>query len=453
MVYVAGRLDPAPLLDHTDATTLRAELLDQLIPAVIRARPPTHDPDDPLRPRRSWNPDDVRRWLSLLAHQLDGKRDLLWWHLARHTLSSVRLVVGLGFGLVVGSISGLEFELVEALLPGLVVGSMFGLLAWLGVRKEIIESEPKYANLQLRGRVNLLADELFLSLLLWLGGGFFVGMMGGVAVEPVEPVIGRAAALAAEPMAGVVVGLAGGMLVGAYVGILVLMRVETAVLLVVALAGGVVGGVAVGPVFEPGIALGVALADEPGDELALLGLAVGPVVGLAGWLTYWLGLGLCRWMETPTTADRAGTPLSAHRSDRAVTVIQTVLVGLAVGLVAWPPFGLVLWLVEGSVAGLTVGQVVLLGGLMFGLMAALMTGSGLLGDSRAWLYYTLVARWLAVTGWLPWRLMGFLDDAYRLGLLRIVGPAYQFRHAELQDHLVGSNSVGVSAAGARRVGP
>jgi hypothetical protein len=31
--------------------------------------------------------------------------------------------------------------------------------------------------------------------------------------------------------------------------------------------------------------------------------------------------------------------------------------------------------------------------------------------------------------------MSFLDDAHRLGLLRTVGPIYQFRHAELQDHL------------------
>ncbi|MFF5301355.1 hypothetical protein ACFY5F_18530 [Streptomyces sp. NPDC013161] len=31
--------------------------------------------------------------------------------------------------------------------------------------------------------------------------------------------------------------------------------------------------------------------------------------------------------------------------------------------------------------------------------------------------------------------MTFLDDAHRLGLLRAVGPVYQFRHAEFQDHL------------------
>jgi hypothetical protein len=31
--------------------------------------------------------------------------------------------------------------------------------------------------------------------------------------------------------------------------------------------------------------------------------------------------------------------------------------------------------------------------------------------------------------------MTFLDDAHRLGLLRAVGPIYQFRHADLQDYL------------------
>ena len=36
---------------------------------------------------------------------------------------------------------------------------------------------------------------------------------------------------------------------------------------------------------------------------------------------------------------------------------------------------------------------------------------------------------------LPFRLMRFLDHAHQLGLLRVVGSAYQFRHAELQDHL------------------
>ncbi|MCA1673310.1 MAG: helix-turn-helix domain-containing protein, partial [Actinobacteria bacterium] len=99
MVHVAGRTDPAPLLDHTDATALRTEMLDQPIPAVIRTRPPLRDAADPLRPRRGWDPDDVRRWLSLLTCQVGGTRDLLWWHLPRHTLNPSSF--GLGWTAVI----------------------------------------------------------------------------------------------------------------------------------------------------------------------------------------------------------------------------------------------------------------------------------------------------------------------------------------------------------------
>ena len=37
--------------------------------------------------------------------------------------------------------------------------------------------------------------------------------------------------------------------------------------------------------------------------------------------------------------------------------------------------------------------------------------------------------------------MPFLDDCHSLGLLRAVGPIYQFRHAELQDHLAATYQV------------
>jgi hypothetical protein len=42
---------------------------------------------------------------------------------------------------------------------------------------------------------------------------------------------------------------------------------------------------------------------------------------------------------------------------------------------------------------------------------------------------------LALRGRLPWRLMGFLDDAYHRGVLRQVGAVYQFRHDRLKDRL------------------
>jgi hypothetical protein len=45
------------------------------------------------------------------------------------------------------------------------------------------------------------------------------------------------------------------------------------------------------------------------------------------------------------------------------------------------------------------------------------------------------AAWLAAQGRLPWRLMGFLDEAHQRGALRQVGSYYQFRHIELQREL------------------
>lgn len=59
--------------------------------------------------------------------------------------------------------------------------------------------------------------------------------------------------------------------------------------------------------------------------------------------------------------------------------------------------------------------------------------------------YAITTHRLAQTDQQPRKLMYFLDDAHRLGLLRTVGPIYQFRHAELQDHLAlitGGNRTG-----------
>ena len=40
-------------------------------------------------------------------------------------------------------------------------------------------------------------------------------------------------------------------------------------------------------------------------------------------------------------------------------------------------------------------------------------------------------------GGLPWRLLAFLEDAHRRGVLRRSGAYYRFRHAELQEYLAG----------------
>ena len=87
---------------------------------------------------------------------------------------------------------------------------------------------------------------------------------------------------------------------------------------------------------------------------------------------------------------------------------------------------------RGLTGGLTLGLAFGLSGRFSGGLAV-----GLVGG--AWGRFTLVRGWLALRGYLPWRLLGFLDDAHRLGVLRQTGAVYQFRHALLHDHLTATS--------------
>jgi hypothetical protein len=144
------------------------------------------------------------------------------------------------------------------------------------------------------------------------------------------------------------------------------------------------------------------------------------LLGLASGLVFGLVFGLVNFAASPSIAQRANSPVRSQRDDRRLTVLVTSTVGLLVGLMSAVVFGLS----EGLASGLIVGEA---SGVAFGLVG------GLAG--RAWPAFVVASGWLAVRHRLPLRLMAFLDDAYRLGLLRVVGSAYQFRHAELQDKL------------------
>jgi hypothetical protein len=159
-------------------------------------------------------------------------------------------------------------------------------------------------------------------------------------------------------------------------------------------------------------------------------LVVGLLFGLGYGLVVWLLVGFVNglvgpvldWLRVPADDALAATPRSVFHSDRAVVVAAGLVVGLISGLVS----GLVVGLAAGTVVGIAFGLVGgLVGGLAFGL---LFVGAG-------WGWFAIARTWLALGGRLPWQLMTFLDDAYRRGVLRQGGAAYQFRHARLQDHL------------------
>jgi hypothetical protein len=94
-VYATPGTDPAELTNPDRFATpaaMRAHLFDQIIPALITARPPSEDLAEPFRPRHCHDPARVRRYLVYLAHHLNhiptdnnqtGTRDFAWWQLAR----------------------------------------------------------------------------------------------------------------------------------------------------------------------------------------------------------------------------------------------------------------------------------------------------------------------------------------------------------------------------------
>ncbi|MEU5324365.1 NACHT domain-containing protein [Streptomyces sp. NPDC021056] len=172
-------------------------------------------------------------------------------------------------------------------------------------------------------------------------------------------------------------------------------------------------GLLVGLAF--GLAVGLAVGLAAGLLLRLAaGLATGLTVGLAFGLAFGLSLGLTR---------DPGANLGA----RAV-IRSDALAGLTFGLT----FGLAAGLLVGLAAGLTFGLATgLLVGLAFGLAFGLATGL-VIGAQAARRYAVFL---LCSRRRLPFRLALFLDWAVTAGLMRYSGPAYQYRHRELQHWL------------------
>ena len=168
-----------------------------------------------------------------------------------------------------------------------------------------------------------------------------------------------------------------------------------------------------------GLALGLGLVFASGFPPK----AGWPPVGLAIGLTMGLAAGLTRWAEAPVPASPANTPTAVHKADRTLILLRMTICGLLFGL---------LGTLGGSLTSPVSISLPL--GIAVGLALGVPTGLGV-GAHHAWWCYLLATIRLSRQKLLPRDLISFLDDAYRLGLLRTVGPIYQFRHAELQDHL------------------
>ena len=166
-----------------------------------------------------------------------------------------------------------------------------------------------------------------------------------------------------------------------------------------------------------------------------VGLVLGPWFGIAIGLVFGVTFGLVRRFTEPTEAQEAITPMGMLRSDRQAVFYAAGLGGLV---------GAAIGAVMGGVVGLETRGLIfeidnpVLQGLL-GVVVAGGLGAGGLGlvtkSTSAWGRFITTRLWLAQRDVLPLKLMTFLEDAHRLGVLRQLGPYYQFRHALLQDRL------------------
>ncbi|WP_198168348.1 NACHT domain-containing protein [Herbidospora yilanensis] len=397
VVYIDGRADPEPLLDpdrFPGPDQLRGHLLDQLIPALIRRRPLSTDPGHLFRPRRRHNPQDATRWLTWLACHLthprtpDGRprtRDFVWWHLARHTLDDgVRTEAIFAAAAAVGVMLGLGFGLVLGLAFGWGIGLTFGCFFAGVFGFAVVGGGGEDPSLLEPGYANLSLHHRGIELVKRLTGGLGLGI--GI---------------------GLFSGLGGGVM-GAAVNVLT-----------VGLSGGLLG----------------ALVD---------GLVGGLVGGLAGGLLVGFLIGLIGWAASPAPLDRVSTPAKSLRGDRTLVLLRATTYALVVGSLAGPLIGPWIGSSVGPPAGPSAG---LLFGLLIGLVSGLVSALRLKHPGGVSWSYLVALSVLNLRRKLPRNLMAFLDDAHRLGLLRTVGPIYQFRHADLQDHLAADLSPAMKSGG------
>ena len=174
------------------------------------------------------------------------------------------------------------------------------------------------------------------------------------------------------------------------------------------------------------------LATELGYAIvvqAALCLAVGTLAGAVALLV--------EGLSGPAVDDHLADHRMLLRRDRQALLITTVVATLASGLIMAAGCLLVGILSNQLVAVRGTLTVSAAFALILGPILGMAAGAG-----SAWLRFQQARAWLSPSGRIPWRVVDFLDDAHRRGVLRKVGPEYQFRHARLQEFFAGTWPVG-----------
>jgi hypothetical protein len=182
---------------------------------------------------------------------------------------------------------------------------------------------------------------------------------------------------------------------------------------------GLIVWLVVGLVMGLSIALNVQLIVGEGEVISAPALALALALAVVFALSFWARTAVDR----APPAERSTSPSQSYRNDlrrgagiSAMLVLLILVLGVL--MIRGGPVDLDDWLTWLVLVGL-------LGGVVGGL-------------TRPWFGFVIAATWYFLRRQrlpAPWRTMAMLEDTYRLGLLRTVGPVYQFRHRQLQFHL------------------
>ncbi|MDT3444492.1 hypothetical protein [Pseudofrankia sp. BMG5.37] len=360
-------------------------LLDRIVDIAF---PPDPDRAGPSREKMT---------LGRIAFHMNAQktRDLAWWQMHRWTSPVPRVLATSILGVVIGALVGAAtFSKIGKYAVGDRTGTMFGTayLATLGLAFGFLAglvSEFRDPRPTRPSRWNIVHSRTF---------NLSVALVGGLAVL-----------VAVGNQAGFALGIPTGIAAGIAVGWTAARKrpgstrtrrtYHAAVLARLDLPTGTV------------IALPVGLA---------YGLTEGPVPGLVTVLVTMTMFGLIAGFSRPSTGTEIGTdPQALWERERRSCLSFGLSAGLAFAVVSFVQNGVR----NGPVAGLVAGT-------GFGLIVGL---GCTIGASDAW-RTALVFIQLRRSG-IPVDGMCFLEKAHDRRILRTVGPLYQFRHPNLQDHL------------------
>jgi len=193
---------------------------------------------------------------------------------------------------------------------------------------------------------------------------------------------------------------------------------------------GILAGTAVG--LAGGLVGGVTRSLHHGVQVAVVfGLVVGLPVGIIG--------GVFSWLNRPGTEHTLATPRTTNLRDMVAPLAAILFIGTAaggsIGLLRGPLHTSVeIRPVHGVLFGMTIGVIVAC-------------------FNTAWPTYVAAHLWFALARRAPWRLISFLDALTERQVLRQEGATYQFRNAELQEHLADQDRSRRAAGRHRRERP